>query len=381
MAQQEFSDHELAVILSLLRNPEHSDREISSAIGMNLFSFNKIKNSLKRRNKLRKYYIPDYSKIGFEILGVSQGSGMEPMASPDQRERMMKEIHPGVPHHSIFTMIEADRGLMFHALKDFAAMKRAMRMKDDITASRNIEVGSLKHVFFSFRDLRIKRFFDVEPLIEREIPDWNIPRLKGSIGGRSSGELFSFDFGKNADKGPLLEPGDEGYRVMLEMVRDGEASPGTMLSRLNMSSYRYNKIRVQLLSSGMVRPFYAMDIMSLGYNVMIFSHISVKGGVDTMELFERFEEEVMPRNLMIVAFDHSDLVGLGIFRDLSEGTAAQARMRKEMMEMGFLKREPEISIFSLPNCEGDLSLTFHRPLEDDLTLKEMYEYGTREKNG
>ena len=358
-----FTRTESAVILALMRNPEHSDTEISRAIGMNLFTFNKIKNSLMKRKMLEKYYVPNYGKLGLEILSVSHGSGMDSFNCQTEGSLPLKSGEYSLPHMSIFGIMEGNNGVVFHVIKDFTHLKRLMRIKEKMIDSSEMFSGSIEQSIFSMKDLRIERFFDVHGLLEEDVGERKIPVIPPENPAQEAASREWSEFfrtGSNSEP-VILEQEERG--TLLELLRNPERKERDIIRDLNLSRYRFRKIKDMLLQEGFIKPFYGTNVIGMGYEVLIFTHMRFKAGQDPRELFEIYESR-MPSNLMIVAFDHSEVIGLGIFRNLTEGSRAQMNMRKAMMDYGFLDGEPDIKIFSLPNCRDEPSLTFNNPLED-----------------
>jgi hypothetical protein len=361
MTSERFTQNESAVILSLMRNPEHSDTEISRAMEMNLFTFNKIKNSLIRKRMLTKQYVPNYGRLGHEILVVGNGTGIDSYGCEGEIDNVGRILGSEMPKMSIFGLLEGNNGIIFHVIRDFTELKRVLRIKDNLEKSLPVPARSFKNYLFSFRDLSIERFFDVQDLLEEGIGGRVVPILDPETPAqRASSMKWSefFDLGKEDPDRSLQE--DE-MKVLIELVRSPETKETDMIKKLDMSRYRLNKIRDSLMEEGYIKPFYSTNVVGMGYEVLIFTHMKFRPGQDPSRLFRIYEER-MPSNLMIVAFDHTEVVGLGIFRNLTEGSRAQMNMRKAMVDYDFLEGEPEIKIFSLPNCREGPPLSFHSPL-------------------
>ena len=106
MEIQRFTETEKMVILSLMKNPEHRDTDIVKAIGMNLYTFNKTKNSLMKKGLLVKYYVPNYSCLGFEILLTSFGSGEGAHFGAGRMLKVHMDALDRSPVNFIFSMME-----------------------------------------------------------------------------------------------------------------------------------------------------------------------------------------------------------------------------------------------------------------------------------
>lgn len=357
----EFTETEKTVILGLMRNPEHSDKEISGSMDMNVYTFNKIKNSLIKGGDIRKFYVPNFRKIGFGILSITHGSGLGDFIDREKLEKIGRDGSKEIPDQMIFGIFEGDTGIAFHLFKDYGDMKEAFRIKETIMDRLGIDDGALDHVLIPTGDLRVERFFDIESLIEDSISDRTVPRLDPRSTAQEAASSRWSDFFSESGRNDCSDLDDDELTVLYNIVRYSDLGDGDLMHRMDLSRYRFQKMKDDLLRNGFIKPFYAANVMKFGIRVMIFTHMRMKADQDPKELFKKYEDR-MPSNLMIVAFDRSDIIGLGVFKDLPSGSNSQMRMRRAILEKGFLRKEPVIRIFSLPNIEEGNILSFHRPL-------------------
>lgn len=371
MERPHLTDNEKVVVLSLMRNPEHSDTEISGSIGMNLFTFNKIKNSLIRRGLFLKHYVPNYARIGFEILLVTHGSGMAEMIDKRFDEKVREKFFKTLPTHSIFRLMGSNQGMSYHVIEDFTTLKQGWKLKGDALGSYERDLDEMKNAIFSLKNVQIKRFFDVQSLIEMSMnEEVDVPFLRpqgpAQVAATIPWSVF-FEWDPDLDLPPL---DDMDLKVLIEIVKDPNSKGSGIIESLGLSRYKFNNIKEKLFKNGFIKPFFAADITAMGYDVLMFTHLRFSPGLDPMEVFSEYHD-VLPQNLLTIIFDGIEGIVMGVYHDLSEGSEEHALMRNALMGMNILDREPEVRVFSLPNCNMELPLSLHIPLEDRVRWKDL----------
>ncbi len=371
MERPHLTDNEKVVVLSLMRNPEHSDTEISGSIGMNLFTFNKIKNSLIRRGLFLKHYVPNYARIGFEILLVTHGSGMAEMIDKRFDEKVREKFFKTLPTHSIFRLMGSNQGMSYHVIEDFTTLKQGWKLKGDALGSYERDLDEMKNAIFSLKNVQIKRFFDVQSLIEMSMnEEVDVPFLRpqgpAQVAATIPWSVF-FEWDPDLDLSPL---DDMDLKVLIEIVKDPNSKGSGIIESLGLSRYKFNNIKEKLFKNGFIKPFFAADITAMGYDVLMFTHLRFSPGLDPMEVFSEYHD-VLPQNLLTIIFDGIEGIVMGVYHDLSEGSEEHALMRNALMGMNILDREPEVRVFSLPNCNMELPLSLHIPLEDRVRWKDL----------
>jgi len=63
---------ELRLVAELLKNSRRSDRELAKALGVSQPTVSRTMKKLEEQGVIKEYTIvPDFSKLGFQIMGVS----------------------------------------------------------------------------------------------------------------------------------------------------------------------------------------------------------------------------------------------------------------------------------------------------------------------
>ena len=73
------SDVEVGVVAELMRNSRRSDREIAKAVGVSQPTVSRTIAKLEKKGVIKEYtMIPDFTKLGYNILGATLLGVQEP---------------------------------------------------------------------------------------------------------------------------------------------------------------------------------------------------------------------------------------------------------------------------------------------------------------
>jgi DNA-binding Lrp family transcriptional regulator len=93
-------DVELRVISELMKNGRKSDRELAKAIGVSQPTVTRTRSRLEKEGIIKEYtMIPDFSKLGFEIMAVTFIRFMKELSGEELKElrRYSREIEEKNP--------------------------------------------------------------------------------------------------------------------------------------------------------------------------------------------------------------------------------------------------------------------------------------------
>jgi DNA-binding Lrp family transcriptional regulator len=88
-------DVELRLISELMKNGRKSDRELAKAIGVSQPTVTRVRNKLEKEGIIKEYtMVPDFSKLGFEIMAVTFIRFVKELSSEelDEVRRYSREI-------------------------------------------------------------------------------------------------------------------------------------------------------------------------------------------------------------------------------------------------------------------------------------------------
>ena len=118
---------DLKLVSELMKNSRRSDRELAKVLGISQPTVTRTRTRLEKEGYIREYtIIPDFRKLGFEIMSVSLNQ-MNPRVTPDMMERARSKVRENEskdrsPILMVMTGMgpKADR-VLFSLSEDFSA--------------------------------------------------------------------------------------------------------------------------------------------------------------------------------------------------------------------------------------------------------------------
>jgi DNA-binding Lrp family transcriptional regulator len=126
-------DVELRLISELMRNSRRSDRQLAKAIGVSQPTVSRMIKKLEKEGVIKEYtMIPDFKRLGYQIMGVSFYGRGEP-TKKEEKEELVKaavEFESKNPHASLMAVngIGLGKSRMFITFyRDYSSYMGAMQ--------------------------------------------------------------------------------------------------------------------------------------------------------------------------------------------------------------------------------------------------------------
>ena len=362
MAVRDLSERERTVLLYCMRYPEHSDTELAKHSGLNLFTFNKLRNSLQQRGLLRRLLVPNYGSLGFEIFTTYSGRDMECMRSPVSRDILKERMGEERPGKMLFSFLEAHQGVGMLVAEDFTALRRAEVNRRRVQDELNMQQGDIAIRSLSMRDTVFKRFFDLYPLMMAEYGSGiTVVDIEASTEAQRSVETSWEDFFLSGEEPRNARLSEVEMSLLKSIVRAPSAPDQLLCDDLGLSRYKVRRIRDELFGRGLLKTLHVPILGRLGYEVMMFISLSFNSGADVRTSMTDDWPQAMS-NVIFMAFDDMNGIGLGVFPDLQSASQAHARFQSSLGDLKLLEEDPIVQFFSIPNGVYDNWFRFQDPL-------------------
>jgi DNA-binding Lrp family transcriptional regulator len=127
-------DIELRLISELMKNSRRSDRELAKALGVSQPTISRTIKKLETEGYIKEYtMIPDFSKLGYKIMGITSIYQHERPSEGGFNEirRLTSEVEKSHPHASLMAVsgISHNKNRLFITFyEDYSAYVEAMRL-------------------------------------------------------------------------------------------------------------------------------------------------------------------------------------------------------------------------------------------------------------
>jgi DNA-binding Lrp family transcriptional regulator len=126
-------DVELRLISELMKNSRRSDRELAKVLGVSQPTISRTMKRLEKEGYIKEYtIIPDFHKLGYEIMGITSIAVRDQPSKEGFKEiRGARELEESHPHASLIAVsgIDHNRNRLFITFyENYSAYAEAMRL-------------------------------------------------------------------------------------------------------------------------------------------------------------------------------------------------------------------------------------------------------------
>jgi DNA-binding Lrp family transcriptional regulator len=162
-------DVELRLIAELMKNSRRSDRELARALGVSQPTISRMIRKLEKEGYIKEYtIIPDFSKLGYEIMGITSIHVHEQPSKEGFKEikRMTAEVEKRNPHAFLMAVngLGNNKNRLFITFyEDYDAYGKAMNLTRQLPFA---DVESLESFLVNLKDETNYRLLSMSAIAE-----------------------------------------------------------------------------------------------------------------------------------------------------------------------------------------------------------------------
>ncbi|MHA2031243.1 MAG: hypothetical protein ACW99A_10930 [Candidatus Kariarchaeaceae archaeon] len=257
MAVHALSQNEARVLHSLVRWPNLSDQAIHSEIGMKKSTFSSIKARLREHDYYRRYYIPNFPLIGFELFMVMHGH-LNRFTTLDERLRVAGETIKSFVE-DFYIVSESNKAFNLSISQNYTEYSKNQELFYQLySENKFLTRQGMQIDAYPFEISRIRAFMDYEALVAR---------------------LFGFESAPY-DQG-LLIPTEGVDRIKLSkaerkvlagLVKYPEESDTLIAEKVGVSRNTVANAKRKFLKNRICFPRVVPNLEKLGLKLVVFTH-------------------------------------------------------------------------------------------------------------
>jgi DNA-binding Lrp family transcriptional regulator len=156
---------EVRIIAELMRNSRRSDRELAKIVGVSQPTVSRVIKRLEREGLIKEYtMIPDFKRLGYELMGVTFIGREETMKKEESVElrKAVEELEEKTPYASLMAVngIGLGKGTMFITLyRNYARYAEAMHLTQSLPY---VDAAGIESFLVDLNDERNYRLLTLE---------------------------------------------------------------------------------------------------------------------------------------------------------------------------------------------------------------------------
>jgi DNA-binding MarR family transcriptional regulator len=165
---------ERQVLLGLVRDPDVTDKTLSEKTGISRYTIAKAKEKFESSGILRTVRIPNFTKLGFEMLVYAHGRFNLQAEEKDRLAHLGEVEEVKAPFLFVYGATEAVSLDLYH---DFEEYRKTVNQLSSIYQEHPIFVREPHRILYSVREMKVLRDCDFVPFVEKVLK-----RLESSEG-------------------------------------------------------------------------------------------------------------------------------------------------------------------------------------------------------
>ncbi len=256
-AVHQLSQNEARVLHSLVRWPNLSDQAIHSEIGMKKSTFSSIKARLREHDYYRRYYIPNFPLIGFQLLMVMHGH-LNRFTTLSERMRVAEDTLKSFVE-DFYVVSESNKAFSIAISQNYTEYSKNQELFNQIySVNKFLTKAGMQIDAYPFEISRIRAFMDYEALVAR---------------------LFGFGSSKyNEDlliptKGvQMIKLSKAERKVLAGLVKYPEESDTLIAEKVGVSRNTVANAKRKFLKNKICFPRVVPNLEKLGLKLLVFTH-------------------------------------------------------------------------------------------------------------
>jgi len=161
----DLKDVELRLITELMKNSRRSDRELAKAVGVSQPTVSRVIKRLQKEGVIKEYtMIPDFTKLGYQIMAVAFLGKQETQKVEESRElrKAVVELEKNTPFASLIVVNGIGMGkgrMLINLYRDYSSYKEGMNVIRNLP---HVEADQLEGFLVDLNDDRNFRILTLE---------------------------------------------------------------------------------------------------------------------------------------------------------------------------------------------------------------------------
>ena len=251
------SQNEARVLHSLIKWPNLSDQAIHSKIGMKKSTFSSIKARLREHNYFKRYFIPNFPKISFELLLVMHGN-LNRFTTLEERMRVAGDVIKAFDE-DFYIISESNKAFNLSISQNYTEYaKNQEKFLQIYSENKFLTREGMQTDAYPFEISRFRAFMDYEAVVAK---------------------VFGFESGPYSDN--LLIPTEAVKKVKLSkaerkvlvgLVKYPEESDTLIAEKVGVSRNTVANAKRKFLREKICFPRVVPNLEKLGFKLLVFTH-------------------------------------------------------------------------------------------------------------
>ena len=336
--EKKLSEREKLVLYCMIRNPDHTDKQLAADTDLNLSTVTAIRRRLHGRGYYRIVRIPYMQALGGELLAVTY---FYYKATIPLEIRLITGNKLVRDHKEVFWAgSEYTQSLSLQLARNLTDARRNIaEIKELYTAQGFLDDGGVTFLTFPFEISKVPLFFDYEPLLRQSFSRLGEPWGLASMPGYLS----------SVKKPPKLT--NVGKRVFYGLISNPGMTDTELSKEISVSQRTVTKLRNKFENSGMMKSCIMPDLGKLGFKMLVFDHAKLNLHIPEKQRMEILNLLLGIKPPIFMAIGGDDVAALTAYEDFETYRRCMNSFSEIYKQDDIFVGEPKRLMFSLAEMQ------------------------------
>jgi DNA-binding MarR family transcriptional regulator len=347
MSVKNLTKKEKDTLWALVNHPTLNDRALARKTRLKLSTVTAIRRRLRERDYFWTVNIPNFSKLGLELLCAEYGYFNEAVPL-ERRQKYFTEFVSKEPS-AIFAVMSRSSGVVFCIAKNYSEATAMMEeMEIFFTSHHLIEEDAWKRAIFPFTTSSFWNFFSFSPVL----------KYVHSIKKKANIK----EYAPTREAGPARLSKKEN-KVMYGLARYPEEADSTMAERFGISRQAVSNIKRRFTAKNLISTQRILNFEHMGCDLLIFAYtyFGPKTPLETRRSGLDYVKNLVPGFVGISS--NFENIMFAASRDYPEYENLRENLLSFYKSHLSIARPPEVLIFPVKDICYCKKPTFHTLLE------------------
>ncbi len=339
---------------ALVNYPTLNDKGLAKKTRLKLSTVTAIRRRLRERGYYYTVNIPNFYRLGHELLTIEYGTFNEAVPIEDRIEHFKNFVNQEA--NTIFSVMSRSSGILFNVTKNYAeASEHYERLEMLFTSHHLADEGSWKKVIFPFQTSMFWNFFNFSPVIRYAFD------IKRKI------NLPEFSSDKKAE---VLRLSKKEKRVLYGLVKYPEESDNHIADRFGVSRQAVSSIKKRFVREDLISTQRIMNFEMIKCNLLTYGYtfFGPKSPIEMRTNGIEYTKNNVP--VFIGISSNFENVVFAASRTYSDYDRLREKLLAYYKSHLSMARQPETVLFPVQDLCYCKKLAFHELLGDMMDIED-----------
>jgi DNA-binding MarR family transcriptional regulator len=354
MSVKNLTKKEQDTLWGLINHPILNDKELAKKIHLKLSTVTAIRRRLRDKGYYWTVNIPDFYRLGYELLSVEYGTFNEAVPVGNRVEHFSNFVENNP--NTIFSIMSRSTGLLFNVAKNYAEANTNFEdLELYLTSHHLTDEAGWKRVIFPFQTSFFWNFFDFSPVFRYS---YDIKRK------------FNLQEYSPIKENEIVRLSKKEKAVLFGLVKYPEHSDNSIADKFKISRQAVSNIKKRFIKEDLLSTRRILNFDHSGCTLLAFSYAFFGTRAPIHTRSEGLDYTMKSAPTIVGISSNFENVLFAAIKNYNEYEKMREKILSFYKTHQSMVRDPEVMLFPVEDIRYCKNPTFYQLLEDQLGIED-----------